>query len=130
MSAFDRAWALVKTMGVNINDGEAPYTQMILDGEKTIETRRTHSLDPYVGDHVGIIRTGKGPATLVGYADIGKPKDYRNAEEFERDRPKHRVPKGSGEDKKGTSVGYPLSDVERAKPKEIHSRGYIARDIE
>tara|TARA_R100000152_G_C6700479_1_gene130129 strand:- start:348 stop:740 length:393 start_codon:yes stop_codon:yes gene_type:complete len=130
MSAFERAWALVKRMGININDSEAPYTEMILDGEKTIETRQTHSLDPYIDEEVGIIRTGKGPATLVGYMDIGEPKEYQNAQEFDRDRPKHRVPKGSKEDKEGKSVGYPLTDVERTKPKEIHSRGYIARDIE
>ena len=129
MSAFARAWEFMKTMGVNINDSEAPYTEMILDGEKTIETRQTHSLDPYIGEEVGIIRTGKGPATLVGYMDIGKPKEYQNAQEFDRDRPKHRVPKGAKEDKEGKSVGYPLSDVERTKNREIHSRGYIARDI-
>tara|TARA_R100001510_G_C7654868_1_gene213717 strand:+ start:3596 stop:3988 length:393 start_codon:yes stop_codon:yes gene_type:complete len=129
MTAFDRAWALVKQMGININDSEAPYTEMILDGDKTIETRRTNSLDPYVGEEVGIIRTGKGPATLVGFMDIGKPKQYSNSQEFDRDRSKHRVPKDSKEDKEGKSVGYPLSDVERTKPKEIHSRGYIAREI-
>ena len=78
MTAFDRAWALVKQMGININDSEAPYTEMILDGDKTIETRRTNSLDPYVGEEVGIIRTGKGPATLVGFMDIGKPTQYSN----------------------------------------------------
>ena len=129
MTAFDRAWALVKQMGININDSEAPYTEMILDGEKTIETRRTNSLDPYVGEEVGIIRTGKGPAELVGFMDIEKPKQYNNSQEFDRDRQKHRVPKGSKEDKEGKSVGYPLTDVERTKPKEIHSRGYIAREI-
>lgn len=129
MTAFDRAWALVKQMGININDSEAPYTEMILDGDKTIETRRTNSLDPYVGEEVGIIRTGKGPATLVGFMDIGEPKQYSNSQEFDRDRSKHRVPKGSKEDKEGKSVGYPLSDVERTKPKEVHSRGYIAREI-
>ena len=129
MTAFDRAWALVKQMGVNINDSEAPYTEMILDGEKTIETRRTNSLDPYVGEEVGIIRTGKGPAELVGFMDIEKPKQYKNSQEFDRDRQQHRVPKGSKEDKEGKSVGYPLTDVERTKPKEIHSRGYIAREI-
>ena len=32
-------------MGVNINDSTAPYTAMICDGTKTIETRRTRSLD-------------------------------------------------------------------------------------
>jgi predicted transcriptional regulator len=129
MTAFDRAWALVKQMGININDSEAPYTEMILDGEKTIETRRTNSLDPYVGEEVGIIRTGKGPAELVGFMDIEKPKQYNNSQEFDRDRQQHRVPKGSKEDKEGKSVGYPLTDVERTKPKEIHSRGYIAREI-
>lgn len=120
---------LLKAKGVNINDSKTPYTQMILDGKKTIETRQTNSLDPYVGDRVGIIRTGKGPAKLVGHMNIGKPKQYENAEQFDKDRPRHKVPKGSKEDKKGKSYGYPLSDVKRTKEKKVTSRGYVARDI-
>ncbi len=129
MTAYEDVWTLLKAKGVNINDSKTPYTQMILDGKKTIETRQTNSLDPYVGDQVGIIRTGQGPAKLVGRMKIGKPKQYENAEQFDKDRSRHKVPKGSKEDKKGKSYGYPLSNVKRTKEKKVTSRGYVARDI-
>ena len=99
MDAFAAGWAVLKSMGINVNDSSAPYTDMILDGRKTIETRPSDSLDPYVGREVGLIRTGKGPAKMVGKVRLGEPKRYESKEEFDRDRPKHRVPKGSKEDK-------------------------------
>jgi len=73
------------TRGVNINDKAQPFTDQILSGEKTIETRRTNSLRPYIGQRVGIIRTGKGKALLVGFMDIGHPVIYRTKEEFRAD---------------------------------------------
>lgn len=83
--------------GININDSDAPWTDMILSGKKTIETRpmiqgRTKgTLHRFVGKRVGIVRTGKGPATLVGYATVGEPIEYRDALAFDRDFPRHGV---------------------------------------
>ena len=37
MTAFDRA--ALQTTGININDSEAPYTEMILDGDSTTGTK-------------------------------------------------------------------------------------------
>ena len=43
-------------MGINVNDKTQDYTGQILRGEKIVETRRTQSLRPYVGQRIGIVR--------------------------------------------------------------------------
>ena len=65
-------------IGININDKHQLFTEQILNGSKTIETRSSKSLHPYIGKMVGIIRTGKGKATLVGYITIKAVKKYCN----------------------------------------------------
>ena len=128
MEAFERAWLVAKTKGININDSETPYTSMILSGKKTVETRKKPTLDAYVGEKVGIVRTGKGPAKLVGYAKVGKPRKYESKREFDRDRKRHRVPAGSKHDK-SSGYGYPLSEVKRVKPRKVKSRGIVSREV-
>jgi hypothetical protein len=117
-------------MGININDKTQPFTAQILSGEKTIETRRTNSLRPYVGKRVGIVRTGRGRATLVGYATIGEPIRYENQRQFAKDRARHRVAAGSPHDcGPGGKFGYPMIDVEATNPRPVTSRGIVARKI-
>tara|TARA_Y100000004_G_scaffold197190_1_gene270311 strand:+ start:166 stop:552 length:387 start_codon:yes stop_codon:yes gene_type:complete len=128
VNAFDVGWGLVKEKGININDSKNPYTDMILSGKKTVETRRKPTLDPYIGRKVGIIRTGKGPAKLVGYAKVGKPRKYGSKSEFDSDRRRHRVPSDSKEEK-SSGYGYPLSEVKRVKPRNVKSRGIVSREI-
>jgi hypothetical protein len=117
-------------MGININDKTQHYTAQILSGEKTIETRRTNSLRPYVGKRVGIVRTGRGRATLVGYATIGEPIRYENRPQFAADYARHRVAAGSPHDcgPEG-KYGYPLIDVETVEPSPVTSRGIVARRL-
>jgi hypothetical protein len=119
--------ASTPSIGFNVNDSEMPWTDMILQGKKTIETRDNDSLRPYVGERVGIIRTGKGTATLVGYCTIGEPKVYRTNEEFRADNSKHQIPAGPEWDLQPGAVkyGYPLSDVETTDPKQVNSRGIV-----
>jgi len=117
-------------MGININDSTQDFTGQILRGEKTIETRSTRSLDPYIGNRVGIIRTGVGKATLVGYATVGEPVFYDSVAKFRRDQSKHLVAPGSAFDiKDRLRYGYPLMQVEAVEPKEIESRGIVARKL-
>jgi hypothetical protein len=71
-------------IGINFNDKSQPFTDMIMDGKKTIETRNSRSLDSVVGKRVGIVRTGVGPAMLVGYADVGSPIFYGDAKESDQ----------------------------------------------
>jgi len=117
-------------MGININDCTQDFTGQILRGEKTIETRSTRSLDPYIGERVGLVRTGVGKATLVGYATVGEPVVYDSVAKFRRDYDKHLVAPGSAFDMKDRlKYGYPLMQVESVEPREIESRGIVARRI-
>jgi hypothetical protein len=117
-------------IGVNINDSEQDFTGQILSGKKTSETRVTDSLRPYVGKTVGIVRTGKGKATLVGTMKIGEPKFYKTRKDFDADYDKHRVPPDSSHyiGKKG-KYGYPISDVKALKPRVVKTKGIVARVI-
>ena len=114
-------------IGININDKYESFTEMIFSGEKTIETRKTPSLNPYIGQRVGIIKTGKGKAILVGFVTIGKPVHYETEESFRKDESKHRVLKGSKYD--NGKWGYPLINPLKTTKRYINSRGIIARKI-
>ena len=119
-------------MGININDKCQDFTGQILRGEKTIETRNTRSLDPYIGERVGLVRTGisKQKATLVGYATVGEPVVYDSVAKFRRDYDKHLVAPGSAFDiKDGLKYGYPLMQVESITPKLVQSKGIVARKL-
>lgn len=118
-------------IGININDSEFPWTEAILSGRKTIETRNSPTLDSYIGKRVGIIRTGKGKAHLVGFVNIVGKKVYHIVEEFRRDAPFHLVEAGDFFDFKGNEkIGYILKDPEKlAVPIQINSRGIVSRKI-
>lgn len=117
-------------IGININDKDYPFTEQIFSGLKTIETRRKKTLHPYIGQRVGVIKTGKGKATLIGFTTIGKPIYYKTEEEFRKDENKHRVYAGSKYDIDSVGKwGYPLIDPMRIEPKYINSKGIVARQI-
>ena len=117
-------------MGININDKTQADTSQILAGTKTVETRRTQSLRPYVGRRVGIVRTGVGTATLVGYATVGEPIWYGTPAEFASDYTRHLVGAGSPHDcGPGGKWGYPLLDVIACEPVPVTSRGIVARRL-
>lgn len=116
-------------MGININDNLFAFTDWILDGSKTMETRNTPTLRPYLGQEVGIIKTGKGRAILVGYATIVKEvlmdvKAFRECEEL------HRVRKGSKYDIQDQKYGYILENVRRCEATPVYTKGIIARKVE
>lgn len=122
------------TMGININDAQQRFTDEILRCEKTIETRSTRSLDAYIGKVVGIIRTGVGPATLVGYARLGAPELYLSAAEFDADASKHLVSVGNthhiSASPTGVKWGYPVTNViSLEKPVRVQTRGIVSRRI-
>ncbi|CAB4180407.1 LT_GEWL domain containing protein [uncultured Caudovirales phage] len=121
------------THGININDKEQAFTDQILAGEKTIETRDSNSLKPYIGKRMGLIKTGKGKAMHVGYATVGEPKVYDSEAKFRADEDKHLVSKGTFHDisdkKYGRPLkyGYPLTDIEAITPVPVTSEGHVAR---
>ena len=116
-------------LGVNINCKTQDFINQILNGDKTIETRNTPSLRPYVGKRIGLIKTGCGKAILCGYATITKEVHYKNEEEFRYDEDKHLVQKGNVYDIVTEKYGYLLSDVVRIKPLKVNSKGIIARKL-
>ena len=119
------------TMGFNVNDSAAPFTDWILRGEKEIETRNSDSLRSHIGERVGIIRTGVGPATLVGYCTLGEPIIYRDNRDFRQDQSQHMVPEGPMWDVFPGMIkyGYPILDVEPCEPKLITSQGRVWRRL-
>ena len=118
--------ALQLMKGVNVNCAGQDFCKLILSGLKTVETRRTKSLHPYEGRRVGLVRTGCGPAVLVGFATIGAPFQY-NRKTWRAGRHRHQVKPGGQFD--GGQWGYPLCNVKPCAPKLIKSRGIVAREI-
>lgn len=118
-------------MGININDKSQDFTGQILAGEKTIETRDNRKLDSYIGTRVALVRTGKGKATIVGYATVGEPIAYTSKKKFDADYSKHRVGKDSPYYiKSGIKYGYPMLDVVSAEEtRQIDSKGIVSRSI-
>ena len=120
--------------GINVaTDGENNYADLIVTGQKKLETRDTDSLRPYVGKRVGIVETKKGQkAKLVGYATVGEPVVV-NQKEFENLRDAHLVPSGSKFDiKEGqTKHLYEMINPEKlSRPLDASSTtGIRARDI-
>lgn len=119
-------------MGININDSDAPWTEMILSGTKTIETRNSPFPDKWIGKRFGMVRTGKGPATVVGYFTLGKPVLYRSQEAFQRDFGRHRVQESNQYwNVNGVKYGYPVLNVTREpSPYRVTSQGRRARKID
>ena len=119
--------------GINVRcDSGLDYAGLIADGAKTLETRRTNSLRPWIGQRVGIVRTGRGPAHLVGYAVIGEPVMLDHAA-FRQAEDQHLVPFGSAFDAQAgeTKYCYPMRDAERLNaPTPVTTRGIIARKLE
>ena len=104
-------------IGIYINnDGKKRFMDLILSGQKTIETRNNQNLSEYAGQRIGLIRTGKGETLVMGYATLGNPIVYNNEEEFRKNEDKHHVLKGDERDilnsPRSIKYGYPLIDVE------------------
>jgi len=118
-------------MGININCKHQDFIGQILNGNKVIETRNTPSLNPYIGQRIGLIRTGQGKATLEGYATITGKIVYYNKLSFDSHFNLHLVDCNSPYYIKELSikVGYILGDVIAIEPQLVSSRGIIARQI-
>jgi hypothetical protein len=121
-----------RQIGVNVrNDGDNRYADLIVDGEKTMESRDSDSLRPYVGKTVGIVRTGEGRAKLIGSVTIGEPRQV-NEQEFRRLATEHLVPEGSAFDIKPGSKKflYPLTNAKRFDDeRDVESQGIVARSV-
>ena len=119
-------------MGINVaSDHKAGmhYADLIVDGQKTLESRNSDSLRPYVGKRVAIVRTGHGPAKAIGEVTIGEPMVV-DKKKFHGMRAHHMVPEGSQFDiKTDTKHLYPLSDPERYDEERDVGHGIVARKV-
>ena len=106
------------------------YADEILSGNKTFETRNTDSLRPYVGQRIGIARTGAGEAKALGSAEIGEPIVVDEAT-FRTMQDQHLVPPGTDFDIKpgGTKYLYPVSNPERFDTPKSVGHGIVSRKI-
>jgi predicted transcriptional regulator len=119
-------------MGVNVaSDKKAGmhYADLIVDGHKTLESRNTDSLRPYVGKRVAIVRTGAGKAKAIGEVTIGEPMVV-NKKKFHAMREHHMVPEGSQFDiKTNTKHLYPMHNPERYEEERDVGHGIVSRKV-
>ncbi len=120
-------------MGINVASDTAAgrrYADLIVDGQKTYESRETDSLRPYVGKRVSIVRTGEGKAKAIGAVTIGEPITV-DAARFRQLEKQHMVPRGSKFDiKPGASkLLYPLTEPERFDEEYDVSAGIVSRKV-
>jgi predicted transcriptional regulator len=121
-----------ESIGVNVNqDGKNQYADKIVDGEKTLETRTSDSLRPYVGKRVAIVRTGDGPAKAIGAVTIGKPIKVTTQKQFDQYRDQTLIPKDSKFDiaPGQTKYLYPLENPVRYSDERDVGQGIVARKV-
>lgn len=95
----------------------------ILNGTKTMETRRNNVLKSHIGETIGIITYIYGHAYLVATATVGEPVKYETAEAFDADYELHKVGKDSHYYFRDRKYGYPLTNVKALTPKAVNIRG-------
>jgi len=120
-------------IGINVRSDTAAgmsYADKIVDGEKYYETRDTHSLKPYVGKRVSVVRTGEGKAKAIGEVTVGEP-IVVDEKKFRKLQKKHLVPKGSKFDIKpnATKHLYPMLDPERYEQEKEVGHGIVSRKV-
>jgi hypothetical protein len=102
---------------------------MIVDGHKTLESRNSDTLRPYVGKRVAIVRTGEGKAKAIGEVTVGEPKVV-NQKQFRAMEDEHRVPKGSRFDiNTPTKHLYPMHDPVRYEEERDVGHGIVSRQV-
>lgn len=121
------------TYAIYINDHCANFTGMILDGIKTYETRTRRTLHRLIGQRVAIIRTGKGPAQIVGYATITGCIECHSAAEYDKYMEQCKLSGTPFEWNQDTTSKYlyRIEYVERCEPYQVptnvikHGRTYV-----
>ena len=119
-------------MGINVaSDTKAGlrFADMIVDGHKTLESRNSDTLRPYVGKRVAIVRTGEGKAKAIGEVTVGEPKVV-NQKQFRAMEDEHKVPKGSRFDiNTPTKHLYPMHDPVRYEEERDVGHGIVSRQV-
>ncbi len=111
--------------GINI---QYPISQLILCGEKTVETR-TYPIPPkYLGQEMLMIETpgkiGKFKSRSVAIIVFKKSFQYKNSKDFYKDKKSHGVDHDSPwawSDKK-PKWGWQIESIRQIKPKSVDKR--------
>lgn len=124
-----------KLPGINI---QYPWSQYLLDGKKTIETRTYSIPKKFIEQEMAIIETpgeeGNFKARIAGIIVFGESFEYKTKQEFYADAGRHLVTENSAYAwKMGRKFGWPVLRVERIEkelPKEFKKGIIYARDVE
>lgn len=94
-----------------------PYADLLVGGQKTIESRSRNMLSALVGERIAIVKTIKGKKPMVvGYVNIVRS-SFCKAENFDKFFNQHFVPPGSAYDVKGRGKWfYFVENAERCEP--------------
>lgn len=83
-------------IGINI---QAPWSQLLINSEKCVETRSYALPDKYVGEELALIETpgkkGKFKARIIGTITFSHSFQYDNMQEWISDYNRHKVPEDS-----------------------------------
>ena len=126
---YSLCWGL-KMMGINVRNTDIPFADLIVDGIKTIETRDTPSLSPYIGQRVAIVRTGAGKALAIGEVTIVGHSFANSEEVFDKLVDQHHVTKGDlfYIKDKGKHLYHLTDSVRYTEPKPV-AHGIVARKV-
>jgi len=123
--------AITKAINVRKDKkADVDYAELIMSGDKKFETRDTDSLRPYVGQRIGIAKTGDGEAKAIGSVEIGEPIEV-DEKMFRELQDQHLVPQGTDFDIKpgGKKYLYPVSNPERFDAPKSVGKGIVSRKI-
>jgi predicted transcriptional regulator len=121
-------------IGINVrNTKDESFADLIVDGLKTIETRESKSLHPYMGQRVVIIRTGMGKAVAIGEVTILKEVSWTDsASIFDAHYAKHLVKKSSTfyiDENKGKYMYFLIDPVRYDTEYPVNTFGIVARKV-
>ena len=119
-------------LGINVrNTKDKAFADLIVDGFKTIETRESNSLYPYVGKRIAIVRTGMGKAFAIGEVTITGFSWTNSKSIFDTYQPLHMVTEDNAfYFKEGTGkFMYFLENAVRYKTPVAVGKGIVARQL-
>lgn len=110
--------------GINI---QFPISQLILSGDKTVETRTYPLPANYVNQPLYLVETpgkeGKFASRVVAIVRFGEPFLYKNEEEFYADHKRHKVdPKSPWRWNEKAKWGWPILEVCKVKTSTLKQR--------
>ena len=109
-----------------VDDNEFPFTDLMVNHTKLIETRPTRAFKSHeLIDRMGIIRKLNGQYHLVATCVLGRPRKYTKDAEFDADYNFHKVNRGSKFYIKdgGIKWGYPLLDLRPTERTQVYPKG-------